>query len=146
MRRSLLLACLGALSIASLATSGPVDGPKTNEVRVDLAQGAGGEVQPAKYRFKSTFRGGERACIIAYGDHKPVVEMAVTVYDETGKVKIAENVGSADSMDFVAVIWYPPRDTKYVIEVVSHPPRDPKQLDEMVKKGTAYNVITVAQR
>jgi hypothetical protein len=63
-----------------------------------------------------TFRGGERACVIARGDHKPVVALDVTVYDKDG----AEVAKDASSKDFVAVFWVPPRTAEYRIVVRNH--------------------------
>lgn len=65
------------------------------------------------FSFKETFRGGQRACILAEGDHRPVVDIKIQVFDANGKL-VAED---ADGGDYVAAIWYPPRDAEYRISV-----------------------------
>ncbi len=72
------------------------------------------------------FKGGERACVIVRGDHRPVVDLRVTVYDAQGKVVAKDDRGG----DIVTVIWYPPRDAVYRIEIVN--------------PGEAYNVCYVS--
>jgi|SRR5262245_4043474 len=63
--------------------------------------------------FREKFRGGQRACVIVRGDHKPVVNLALSVYDAKDEL-VAEDRGGGD---YVAVIWYPPRDALYKIKV-----------------------------
>lgn len=133
MRTPALLTCLGCLALAPLVLAGPLDGPRTFSIRVEAGhQTAGGELVPGRVRFPVEFRGGERACVVAVGDHKPPVEMGITVYDEAARQKLAEDTGAGDAPDFVAAIWYPARDGKYVIEIRS--------------KGKEYNEVTVTVR
>ena len=119
MRRWIPWALLAACAAAPLALAGPLPGPMTLRVRLEAAeQGPGGELIPRKGALRPLdFRGGERACVIVSGDHKPPVKMTVTIYDEKRTRKIAEDAGSEDAPDILAVIWYPPRDGKYVIEI-----------------------------
>lgn len=68
----------------------------------------------SQMEFEKAFRGGERACVIAIGDHKPAVPMRIAVYDDA-KQLVAED----QYIDFVAAIWYPPRDGTYKIVVAN---------------------------
>jgi hypothetical protein len=63
--------------------------------------------------FKEKFRGGERACVIVKGDHKPVVDLGVYIYDEKDRL-VAEDKGGGE---YVAAIWYPPRDAVYKVKI-----------------------------
>ncbi len=67
----------------------------------------------ARVAYKESFRGGERACVIVKGDHKPVVNLEIAVYDQKGNLVAKDNGGG----DYVAAIWYPPRDGLYKIEI-----------------------------
>ncbi len=68
-----------------------------------------------RVRFEGEFRAGERACVIVKGDHDPVVDLGLYVYDEKGELVTKDENGG----DFVAVIWYPPRDAKYRVEIAN---------------------------
>lgn len=96
---------------ASWGHCGPVDGQSAGDHRIGKAGS-----EPAAKEFVLTFRGGERACVIARGDHKPVVPLDVTVYDKDG-VEVAKD---ASSKDFVAAFWTPPRTAEYRIVVRNH--------------------------
>jgi hypothetical protein len=69
----------------------------------------------ARVRFEKEFRGGERACVIVRGDHKPVVDLSVAIYDQNGNLIAKDDAGG----DFVAAIWYPPRDATYRVDIVN---------------------------
>jgi hypothetical protein len=60
-----------------------------------------------------TFMGGERACVVAVGDHRPPSPMEIRVFDAKN-VLVAE--ANADT-DTAAAIWYPPVTAEYRIEV-----------------------------
>jgi hypothetical protein len=64
-------------------------------------------------QFTNTFTGGERACVIAIGDHRPPSPMEIRVFDAKN-VLIAE--AHADT-DTGAVIWYPQVTAEYRIEI-----------------------------
>ncbi len=65
------------------------------------------------------FRGGERAAVLAIGDHQdPSVRVQIAVFDAKG-VLIAEDKGSEPASDYAGLVWYPPRDGDYRI-VVRH--------------------------
>ncbi len=81
------------------------------------------------------FKGGERACVIAMGDHNPVQPISLEVYERRvfeDKSKKPTPVATADSgnSDLVAVMWYPPRDAEYVVVIATH--------------GNVYNVCYVS--
>jgi hypothetical protein len=67
---------------------------------------------------KRTFRGGERAAVLAIGDHEDAdLRVQIAVYDANG-VLIAEDKGDGElAGDYVGLIWYPPRDGDYRIDV-----------------------------
>jgi hypothetical protein len=93
---------------ASLGSGAPLKGSRSFEQRVSgQSEGSG------KWEFTETFRGGRRACVIARGDHKPVVDVGVYVYDGTGRL-VAKDDGRGD---YAAAIWYPPRDGTYKIVI-----------------------------
>jgi len=71
------------------------------------------------------FRGGERACVIVVGDHKPRSPTEVRVFDARGRL-VAE---SKSPNDTAAVLWYPPVSAPY--RVVIH------------NVGEIYNEMTV---
>src|SRR5271169_5611059 len=85
--------------------SAPIEGARTmNKVRV----GPKGALV-----IEEKFEGGRRACVIAVGDHNPVVDVGIAVYDEANRL-IAEDKGGGD---FATAIWYPPGEGKYKILV-----------------------------
>jgi hypothetical protein len=85
-----------------------VNGPPSAEHPI---RGAGAE--PTAREFTVTFRGGERACVIVRGDHKPLVPLDVTVFDKDGAVVARDE----SERDFLAVFWVPPRTAEYRIVV-----------------------------
>src|SRR5690349_10098846 len=103
------------LALVTLGHTAPVTGP---EHLVGKRVGAQGSTEILR-----EFAGGERACVIAIGDHKPVVPLKIVVLDEANRVvaqdegtdtRIGEQAGNAD---YVAVIWYPPRRGTYRIVI-----------------------------
>jgi hypothetical protein len=108
MKRMLLLAVLASvLAIPGPGAGSPVEG-KHSLGRQRIPEGA-------RARIDKEFRGGERACVIVKGDHDPVVDLELSVYDQKGNL-VAEDKGGGD---FVAVIWYPPRNAVYRIQIVN---------------------------
>jgi hypothetical protein len=95
----------GALAGGSPGQAGPFDGGLGTYQKLDGR---------SKVRLEPiVFKGNERACVIFVGDHEPVVELAIKVYDENNKLVAQDDPGG----DFCAAIWYPPRDAAYTIEV-----------------------------
>jgi hypothetical protein len=85
----------------------------------------GGMVKQAKIpggqlaSIREIFKGGERACVIVVGDHRPVVPLLLKVEDAQGNLVGEDKNGG----DFCTVIWYPPRDGEYRISIgVPHIP------------------------
>jgi hypothetical protein len=71
------------------------------------------------WEIRRAYAAGQRACVIVIGDHDPVVDVEVRIYDSQ-KQLVAKRRGTAAAPDFVAVMWYPPRDETYRIEVRSY--------------------------
>ena len=64
--------------------------------------------------FEDKYEGGRRACVIAVGDHKPPVDISIAVYDDAKQL-----VTEVSNVDFVAAIWYPPREGTYKVVVTN---------------------------
>jgi len=64
-------------------------------------------------QLKGTFKAGERACVIAIGDHRPTVPLHLKVVDAKGNLVCEDKNGG----DYCAVTWYPPRDGVYEVSV-----------------------------
>jgi hypothetical protein len=62
--------------------------------------------------FEEAYQGGRRACVIAVGDRKPSVDITIAVYDDAKQLVTEEH-----NLDYVAAIWYPPRDGVYKVVV-----------------------------
>jgi hypothetical protein len=72
-----------------------------------------------------TFRGGERACVIVFGDHNPPSPLDIFVYDAQNRLVAKDQAPS----DIAAAIWYPAQTASYRIEIHNN--------------GNIYNEITV---
>ena len=106
MRRILALVVLSALISASLGVGSPIGGAWAKYVDV-----------PDVWTDTKTFRGGERATVMAVGENSPGASLTLAVYDPKGKL-VAEDKGKEQPAgDVVAVIWYPPRNGDYRIEI-----------------------------
>jgi hypothetical protein len=103
-----LLAALGA------AVAGPVDGPTSMELRVPASKP--GEIGEAD--FTREFKGGQRAAVIIVGDHRPVVDLEVRVY-ETSKDSTEEKLVARDGggKDILGAVWIPARTGSYRIVI-----------------------------
>src|SRR2546423_441406 len=66
------------------------------------------KVADSGWTVTKRFRGGERACVQAIGDHKEPTTLHITVVDANGTL-VAEDKGRSPAPDMAAVIWYPPR-------------------------------------
>jgi hypothetical protein len=115
MRQCVLWAgLLGFLVFSGVGSGEPVKGSRGFVVKLaGQSMGSEGNIVPGKAEFKETFMGGRRACVIVKGDHDPVVDLGVYVYDANERL-VAKDEGRGD---FVAAIWYPPRDASYRIVV-----------------------------
>ena len=112
MLRRIIWAGLLALLAGGWAAGRPVDG--TVAKAFEIGGAGGGEPTPLEFTMK--FRGGERGCVSARGDHDPVVPLDVTVYDKSG----AQVAHDESPKDFVAVFWVPTRTEEYRIVVRNH--------------------------
>jgi hypothetical protein len=101
------------LLFTGAAQTSPVDGPYREQ-----SAGRKRKVleERGKVRFQCRFVGNERACVIVKGDHDPVMDLVVKVFDRQGKLIAQDNGG-----DVLAVIWYPPRSEDYFIEINQDP-------------------------
>lgn len=103
-----------ALLIAGAALAGPVDGPTSFKIQVPASKGNEiGEAEVTK-----DFRGGERACVLIVGDHRPVVDLELRVYevrpDSTEQKLVARDGGGKD---IIGAVWIPPRTGSYRIVI-----------------------------
>ena len=97
------------LALAPWAQAGPVEGPFARNYEIGGMLGS----EPTPKEFVLKFRGGERACVIVRGDHKPIVKLDVLIYDSQG----AEVARDESDKDYVAVFWVPPRTGEYRVVV-----------------------------
>ena len=118
------------LALVPSGTGAPIDGSSWARTRVPEGSGAGDTMtEPGMLSISRTFKAGERACVIVIGDHRPIVDVEVKVYDSKERL-VAKRRGTEPAPDFVGVAWYPPREEKYRIEVSSY--------------GKEYNECSVA--
>lgn len=101
---------LGILGLCACAALG-VGGPVTPEESVKL------QLPPFRQTARYiTFRGGERALVIASGNGQS--PLALYVYDPDGNCVARDDVIDARSpSDDVAVEWYPPETARYTVEL-----------------------------
>ncbi len=132
MRRLLLLSVLAIAALVSRGTSAPINGPEWFKKRVEKASPdpQGGKLQPSSIAFNRTFKGGERASIVAVGDHEPIVPVGIRILDKNGDL-VAQDLGAGEkTADFAGVVWYPPRDGVYTIVILNF--------------GVEYNIVSIA--
>jgi hypothetical protein len=137
MRCLLPAALLGLVIATPWGMSAPLDGSKSFSQRIGAASQSGGQIEPAPFELKEKFKGGRRATILAIGDHKPVVPMAIFVYDSANQL-VAKDESHGD---FVSAVWYPPRDGEYKIHI-KHWGVDEYEGDKLIRPG--YNDVWVA--
>ncbi len=132
MRWIIALVGLALLAVAPFGSGAPVDGPSWSRKKVAGGSGAGeggAASQPGTLDFTKTFLAGQRACVIVIGDHDPVVDLEIQVFDAKGNL-VAQDKGQGTARDYAAVMWYPPRQEPYRIVVSNY--------------GSAYNVCSIA--
>ncbi len=113
MRRVIPLVFLSLLALVPFSNSSPTDGSSSTRPKVDTAP----------WKATRTFRGGERACVMVFGDHDPVVNLHLLVYDANG-ILVAEDKANNNLVgDYVGVVWYPPRTGEYKIELRNPGPK-----------------------
>jgi hypothetical protein len=119
MRGVLFAVLLALLSLAPFGRGAPVNGTSWAYEKVPAGTVRDGVVtEPGSLNFTKTYVAGQRACVVVIGDHKPVVKIAVKVYDAKNNL-VAHDEGDGPAKDFVAVMWYPPRQEAYRIEIFS---------------------------
>jgi hypothetical protein len=124
MSRTVCLIGILLFAMVPVTSGEPVDGSSWSSKKVEPAHGN----EPGILEISQAFVAGRRACVIVIGDHKSVAELEVKVYEK--QTLVAERRGLAPSQDFVAVMWYPPRQETYRIEVRNY--------------GKDYNACSIA--
>ena len=110
MRTIIGLVVLGLFAIVPFGQSSPIDGSYSNS-KIKVGSEA--------YKITKTFRGGERASVLAYGGNQPMVNLHLTVYDAKDNL-IAEDKGTSELVgNYVGVVFVPPRTGEYRIELKS---------------------------
>jgi hypothetical protein len=130
MRCILLPIGLIFLALVPFSSGAPTTGTSWAYRKIEAGTESGGKItEPGNWQLSKVFVAGQRACVIVVGDHKPVVDVEIKVYDSR-KNLVAYDKGSEPAQDFAAVTWYPPREEKYQIVINSY--------------GSAYNLCSVA--
>ncbi len=116
-RLGILLALTLAGVLVASSGAGPIKGSYyILQQRISAGVKGADKFIPGTHTIKERFRGGQRAMVLVVGDHQPVVDVGVFVYDDKGKL-VAKDMGGGD---VVAAVWYPPRDAFYEIKIESH--------------------------
>jgi hypothetical protein len=103
---ALMILCFSILCIT--ARSAPINGSWSDRV----------EIESKVWSQTRTFRGGERAAVLAIGDHEEHgAKLQVAVFDAKGALIAADKGEGELASDYVGLVWYPPRDGDYRIEV-----------------------------
>ena len=119
MRCVLFAVGLAMLALAPLGQGAPVNGTSWAYEKVTAGTIRDGVVsEPGCLHFNKTYVAGQRACVVVIGDHDPIVDVEVKVYDAKSNL-VAHDRGDGSARDFAAVMWYPPRQEAYRIEVCS---------------------------
>ena len=129
MKKSIAFSVGLTFLFAAAVFAGGVGGPKHMKVKVPASRSS----EPGEAAIKHEFNGGQRASIVVTGDHRPVVDLKILIFDDaTGKL-VAQDGGGGD---IVGVSWIPPRKGFYRIVI-----RNPS---EFVAEKNPYNDCTVA--
>src|SRR4051794_13867937 len=114
MKRHLCLPAL-LLFLTGAALAGPVDGPTAMKIEVPATKPS----EVGETDLTRTFRGGERATVIIIGDHRPVVDLEVRVYEVKagGEGKLVTRDGGSGGRDIIGVSWVPTRTGPYRIVI-----------------------------
>ena len=111
MRRVIPLVVLALFALVPFGNSSPSSGSFSTD-KAETGQ------QP--WTATRTFRGGERACVLAFSrKHEPVINLHLIVYDAKGNVVTEDKAKNNLVGDYVGVVWYPPRTGEYKIELRS---------------------------
>ncbi|MEI7685111.1 MAG: hypothetical protein WCL32_08800 [Planctomycetota bacterium] len=112
------LSLMAALAMG-VASAGPVSGPKSTKFEVPASKEEG---VPGENDYLVECRGNEKTSVIVQGDHDPVADLELLVYEVLGNNKdqlVARDVGARD---ILGVIFTPPRTGMYRV-VVRNPSR-----------------------
>jgi len=126
MRQSLVITAaflmLTAVGLVSLR-AGPVGGPQfVQQFKIPAAE----KDAPGEEEMTVRFEGGRPARVIVVGDHKPVTDLELFVYEVSEKGREGKQVahdGGPMQGDRVGVVWYPPRAGNYRIVVRNPAPK-----------------------
>ena len=116
MMRSSTLVVVGLIGVGVVAglRADPVGGPQIQAFKVPAAKGEVGEAD-----LVVRVEGGKRRVIVV-GDHNPVADLEILVFEVTEKGIDGKQVahdGGPEQGDRVGVVWYPPRTGNYRIVV-----------------------------
>jgi hypothetical protein len=124
--RGLLLVTALGLLCGRPGDAGPIEGGGSFEWRIPAEGSVTFTKEDVRLGRLLKFKGGERACVLVMGDHKPIVPVVLEIRDDQGRLvgrdDPAQGVSAANALgnDLAAVIWYPPRDGYYRITIESH--------------------------
>lgn len=108
-------ACLAILLAAGAAHAGPVKGVVNKMIEVPAKQP---QEDAGEFAIVVECRGNERTSVLVKGDHKPVADLEIVVYegasgDAKGKI-VATGRGTRD---LVGAVWTPPRTMTYRVVI-----------------------------
>lgn len=110
MRYVIGIVLLSLPALVPFGQSSPIDGSYSNSKI---------KVGSEPWKMTKTFRGGERASVLAYGGNQPMVNLHLAVYDAKDNL-IAEDKGNNELVgNYVGVVFVPPRTAEYRIELKS---------------------------
>jgi hypothetical protein len=112
MHRYISIAALTMITLVPFGVSSPTDGTYSDRNKIDS--------EP--WRTTRTFVGGERACVVVFGDRGEedvVSKVHIKVFDAARQLVVEDAGNSNLAGDFGGVAWYPPRTAEYRIEVHS---------------------------
>jgi hypothetical protein len=128
MMRALVVAGMIAIGVAAVLRAEPVGGPQYVEAfRVPATKGS--EIGEAEQVFR--FEGGKPARVILIGDHNPVADLEIFVFEVSEKGvdgKLVAHDGGPEQGDRLGVVWYPPRTGNYRIVVRNPAPQTKENL------------------
>ena len=119
MRRFLLPIGLVFLALVPFSSGAPSEGSSWAYRKIKAGTVSDGKLEPGNLELSKIFVAGQRACVIVIGDHDPIVDLEIMVYD-SHKNLVASDRGKDVAQDFVAVMWYPPREERYHIVINSY--------------------------
>src|SRR5689334_21569853 len=86
---AMTLVAAAALVCVGLGEAGSVGGPFGRYVKIGADQTL--TLNQAEHKDLVKFRGGQRACVIVLGDHKPIVPVTIEVFDDKGRLVAQDN-------------------------------------------------------